>query len=62
MSSLLVEIPADPRICRHEGIEELGHDGDAIFYRCTGCGSIMIVQHGHRWIIRPTDTGGPLSF
>ncbi len=62
MSSLLVEVPADPRTCRHEAIEEIGRDGPAVFIRCDSCGSIVIEQGSHRWIIRPTDESGPLLF
>lgn len=62
MSSILIEVPVDPRTCLHETIEELGHDGGALFYRCPDCGSILIAEHGHRWIIRPTDEAGPLPF
>lgn len=62
MSSLLVEVPADPRTCPHQDVEELGRDAGARFIRCTVCGSIVIVQGGHRWIIRPTDVRGPLPF
>ncbi len=62
MSSILLEVPADPRTCRHEAAEELGHNGPAAFIRCATCGSIVIVQGSHRWIIRPTDTEGPLPF
>lgn len=62
MSSVLIEVPVDPKTCIHETVEELGHNRGAMFYRCTICGSIMIVQYGHRWIIRPTDEKGPLPF
>ena len=62
MSSVLIEIPVDPKTCRHESIEDLGHETGAMFYRCAVCGSIVIVQRGHRWIIRPTDEEGPLPF
>ena len=62
MSSILLEVPTDPRTCVHETVEELGHDGLAVFIRCETCGSIMIVQGAHRWIIRPTDEAGPLPF
>lgn len=62
MSSILVEVPPDPQTCRHEDIEELGHDGPAVFLRCVACGSIVIAQGRHRWIIRPTDEYGPLPF
>lgn len=62
MASILLEVPADPKACLHESVEELGSDGGASFRRCATCGSIIIAQHGHRWIIRPTDEGGPLAF
>ena len=62
MSSILIEIPVDPRACGHDRIEELGHDGGALFLRCSVCGSIVISHRGHRWIIRPTDEAGPLQF
>ena len=62
MSSLLVEVPVDPRACRHQEFEPLGHSGEAAFSQCLDCGSILIVQGGHRWIIRPTDDQGPLPF
>lgn len=62
MSSILVEVPTDPRTCRHEDIEELGHDRGAAFLRCATCGSVVIVQGRHRWIIRPSDEYGPLPF
>jgi len=62
VSSVLIEVPIDPKACRHDSIEGLGHDRGAAFYRCSDCGSIMIVQQGHRWIIRPTDERGPLPF
>ncbi len=62
MASILEEVPADPRTCRHDAVEQLGHDGRATFIRCVSCGSIVIVQRGHRWIIRPTDDQGPLPF
>ena len=62
MSSILIEVPVDPAACRHETIEELGHNRGAMFYRCSECGSIVIAQRDHRWIIRPTDEHGPLPF
>lgn len=62
MSSILIEVPVEPETCRHESVEELGHDGGAVFYWCLVCRSIMLVQKGHRWIIRPTDGEGPLPF
>ncbi len=62
MSSIAVEVPTDPRTCRHEDAEELGHDGAAGFIRCVTCGSVVIRQGGHRWIIRPTDEHGPIPF
>ncbi len=62
MASLLVEVQTDPRTCRHQDVEELGHNAGAIFIRCIACGSVVIVQSGHRWIIRPTDVQGPLPF
>lgn len=62
MSSILVEAPADPRTCRHTHVEQLGHTAGAVFIHCAGCGSVVIVQGGHRWIIRPTDGEGPLPF
>ncbi len=62
MSSLVVEVPTDPQTCGHETVEEIGHDGPAVFIRCVACGSIVIVQGAHRWIIRPTDEAGPLPF
>lgn len=62
MSSILVEVPSDPRTCRHEDVEELGHDGAAAFLRCVTCGSIVIAHGRRRWIIRPTDEQGPLPF
>ncbi len=62
MSSLVVEVPTDPRTCRHEDAEALGHNARAVFIRCNTCGSVVIVQGGHRWIIRPTDVEGPLPF
>jgi len=62
VSSILIEVPVDPGTCLHDSIEELGHDEGALFYRCTTCGSIVIAQRGHRWIIRPTDEAGPLPF
>lgn len=62
MSSVLVEVPVDPRTCRHQDLEPLGHDGAAEFSQCPACRSVVIVQAGHRWIIRPTDEEGPLPF
>ena len=62
MSSILIEVPVDPQTCRHENIGEIGRDGKAVFYRCDACGSIIISDGPHRWIIRPTDEGGPLPF
>lgn len=62
MSSVLVEVPTDPRTCTHPEVEELGHDGNAAFVRCIECGSVVIALGGHRWIIRPTDVEGPLPF
>ncbi len=62
MSSVSVEVLTDPRTCRHEDLEELGHNAQAVFIRCVTCGSVVIVQGGHRWIIRPTDEVGPLPF
>ena len=62
MSSVLIEVPVDPNTCGHDAVEELGHNRGAMFYRCDTCGSIVIVQRGHRWIIRPTDEKGPLPF
>ncbi len=62
MSSMLVEVPTDPRTCHHEDVEELGHNAGAVFIRCVTCGSVVIVQGGHRWVIRPTDVQGPLPF
>ncbi len=62
MSSILIEVPIDPKSCDHASVEDLGHEAGAVFYRCSVCGSIFIVHHGHRWIIRPTDEGGPLPF
>ncbi len=62
MSALIVETPIDPRTCLHQEIEELGHDGEASFFRCVGCGSVVIGSGNHRWIIRPTDVRGPLPF
>ncbi len=62
MSSVLVEVPVDPRACAHNRFEELGRDGGAAFFRCPVCGSILIRQRGHRWLIRPTDEAGPLLF
>ncbi len=62
MSSILVEVPTDPRTCRHTEVEELGHDGGTGFLRCATCESVIIIQGGHRWIIRPTDENGPLPF
>lgn len=62
MSSILLEAPTDPRTCRHQAVEEMGRNGNAAFIRCVTCGSIVIVQGSHRWIIRPTDTAGPLPF
>ncbi len=62
MASILIEVPVDPRECRHETLEELGRQGDASFHRCETCGSIVIARHGHRWLIRPSDESGPLPF
>lgn len=62
MSSILIEAPINPTTCRHETLEELGRDRGATYQRCPVCGSIVIAQRGHRWIIRPTDEMGPLSF
>ncbi len=62
MSSVLVEVPTDPRTCRHPEVEALGHDGGAVFVRCVTCGSVVIVQGSHRWIIRPSDVEGPIPF
>ena len=62
MSSILVEVPTDPRTCRHQDHEQLGHDGQADFNRSSACGSIVIAQGSHRWLIRPTDSEGPLPF
>lgn len=62
MSSLLVEVPVDPRACRHQDLEPLGHSGGAAFLQCATCQSIVIVEGAHRWIIRPTDVEGPLPF
>ncbi len=62
MSAVTVEKPIDPRTCGHEEIEQLGHDGGAIFFRCVACGSIVIGQGRERWIIHPTDETGPLPF
>ncbi len=62
MSSILIEVPVNPLTCHHETMEELGRDGSAMFCRCAVCGSIVIGNRGHRWIIRPTDEGGPFPF
>ncbi len=62
MFSVVVEKPIDPRTCGHEEIEQLGHDGGAVFFHCAQCGSIVIGHGAHRWIIHPTDEAGPLPF
>ena len=62
MSSLIVEKVIDPRACGHVEMEQLGNEGGAIFHLCVACGSIIIAQAAHRWIIRPTDEMGPLPF
>jgi uncharacterized Zn finger protein len=62
VASVTVEKSIDPRTCGHEEIEQLGHEGAAVFLRCTMCGSIVIGHGAHRWIIRPTDEAGPLPY
>ena len=32
--------------CRHSGIEHLGNDHDARFFRCQGCAQVFVVQGG----------------
>ncbi len=62
VSTIVVEWPIDPRTCHHEEVEPLGSEGGAAFFRCVACGSIVIAQGSHRWIIRLTDEAGPLPF
>lgn len=62
VSSILIEAPVNPMTCAHATIEEVGHDGDATFYHCPVCGSVVISQHGRRWIIRLTDERGPFPY
>jgi len=35
-----------PGDCNHSGIEHLGNDHDARFFRCQRCGHVFVVQSG----------------
>lgn len=51
MSVLLHEPGPSPRECIHDRSVLLGSEGAATFYGCDVCGSVIIIQTGHRWIL-----------
>lgn len=44
----------DPEIqaCDHPDVAFLGRGGSALYYRCVGCGTALIVQGGGLWALR----------
>jgi len=39
--------------CEHEALAALGSSGGASYWRCSGCGGVLVMQAGRVWIIRP---------
>jgi len=58
MSLILPTRRAEARACGHDDLDPLGSDGDAEFFRCLGCGTIIVAQAGQRWVLRGPH-GGP---
>lgn len=54
MSVLLHEPEPSLPGCLHEVTGWLGSEGTATFYACDACGSVVIVQASHRWVLRRT--------
>lgn len=51
--SVLLEPPRpSSQGCVHPRTEFLGSEGTATFYRCPECGSVVILQRGHRWVLK----------
>lgn len=50
------ETPIPNAPCAHESRQDLGADRTAHFYRCKGCGAVLVAQRDHLWILRAAGT------
>ena len=37
--------------CDHTDLEELGQEGQAVYYRCRSCGAVLVAQGNRVWLI-----------